>query len=414
MTLKRLLISMAMILTSASLPAGTITSGGGLSLRYAQNPWWLENTPIVHYCIDMDPAYFDYTESELDKLIQETFIEWRQVFTETESDYIDNKKLAPYYELRVATQKFVRTECTRDTDLRFQLGKITEEQKALFLDIRDYIGVAVRTEYDLVNMRGKGFIYISPLNGELAPTSPHLDDQAWSKEVCGGCILRTALRHEIGHLFGMRDGHRSSNLMDEGILDGFTRKMFTQRNLKNLSITKFNNFYDPINLVRVLDSRTYEGCEIDDGYQSNPISAPSFWEAPKDNLCGKIVVNRIGDYSETPAADFDFYSAPDPDSPYKYIGTLSFHGASADGYFLANIDLPENQQVFPYYREAELSGEGAYSSWRTTATYTPASGRSKPVHLKINVLGWEERIDTVGFFNGTLESGLIDLSEMNN
>jgi len=201
------------LLTSGTALAGW-NSGGGELFKDGLNPWFIQNTKTVSACIEVDTDHFHYADG-----------------TDLKRDYID--KVLAYWKgqfagqrvnsefptwPRTATQRFEFGPCTDETEVRFQFGVLSPAQLKQFdrrgQDPRDFLSLAVRTDYDRVSLRGKGFVYIAPDSGPLKPYSSDIIDRPWSAN--GGIRLVKVLAHEVGHIFGV--AHTSSG-PDDGALD---------------------------------------------------------------------------------------------------------------------------------------------------------------------------------------------------
>ena len=193
-----------LFLGTCSLPAlaGPWTSGGGDLLGDSTNPWFLQNTAVVKACIVTDPEHFHLAKGQdlRRDMVEPVLAYWRDQFAVQPAVPDD----IPGYPV-VGTQVFQFGDCTDDTDVRFQFGILSPDQLERFarlgLNPRDMISVAVRTDYDRVNLRGKGFVYVAADSGALAPSSPDVVDQPWSRG--NGGLLLKVLAHELGHIFGV-------------------------------------------------------------------------------------------------------------------------------------------------------------------------------------------------------------------
>ena len=180
-------------------------SGGEVNSN-AQNPWFLENTKTLRYCIRIDEDHFGISGRQADAIIQRAIHYWKLEFD-----------LAFPGEFKLATQVFVRSECSEDLqdeniDLHFQLGTLTAKQETFLAEPTKYVGAAVRTDYDEVNLRAKGFVYISPQTGRLALKQPGIVSLRW--EIYNSKLLYYTLVHELGHVFGIPHRGRSwTNIM---------------------------------------------------------------------------------------------------------------------------------------------------------------------------------------------------------
>ncbi len=117
----------------------------------------------------------------------------------------------------MGTQSFIEVACgTNDIDLQFQFGyeTLTPEQKTFLKDPSKYVGVAVRTAYDPVQIRGKGFIYVASDTGPNAyRNNGTLVSKAWSQPK----LLQYVILHELGHIFGLP--HAGGGLMSQTFLE---------------------------------------------------------------------------------------------------------------------------------------------------------------------------------------------------
>jgi hypothetical protein len=183
-------------------------SGGGELFTDSQNPWFVQNTSEATYCIEIDAANFGQTLDVARAKIEDAFAYWRREFRVVGPSRENGQDVA------VGTQTFRETTCEQNPDIVFQLGTLNDEQAAYLKHPRKVIGEAVRTDYDPVHLKGKGFIYISPETGmhslEGAGPLGSIVPERWRfKE---GILLEIVLIHEIGHVFGL--AHISDTLLD--------------------------------------------------------------------------------------------------------------------------------------------------------------------------------------------------------
>lgn len=175
-------------------------SGGGELIKDAGNPWFLQNTPVANICVLVDEAHF-HTEQPplqvLNRSVAKAIAYWKAEFLVKKAH---SKGTSP----EVATQRFVTGPCDESTDIAFQFGYLSAEQQAKFRELgqdpRELVSIAVRTSYDRVNMRGKGFVYVAADSGDLRPSSATMLDRPW--EQSDGRLLVKVLAHELGHIFG--------------------------------------------------------------------------------------------------------------------------------------------------------------------------------------------------------------------
>lgn len=206
------------ILASTAAWAGNWgSSGNGEFMRDQHNPWFVKNVSEVSYCIEVDPAGFSASPEKIFALTEKALSYWKEEFS------------ANGNVLGIGTQEFkFAVKCKGDEDLKFQFGHgtLTPEQLKEFSDHdedpQNYVGIAMRTEYDKVNLKGKGFIFISSDRGSHPYNAGNgISKNLWSHD---GLLFR-ALQHELGHVFGVAhtDGDFMAADFPENMIRNFRR-----------------------------------------------------------------------------------------------------------------------------------------------------------------------------------------------
>ncbi len=192
-TVVALLFSLCVSAHITAVFDGGGTSAGADLIKDGINPWWLQNTKEVKYCIDVDTATVSATPEKIELLIQKALHYWKVQF----SVQLLQSETVPL----IATQTFLKTSCDKAT-LQFKvgMGTLKSTEKVYLPEPDKTVGLTVRTEYDPVQLVGKGFIYISSdklkdrklgiLNGVESP---------WRYDG----LLYWILVHELGHVFGI-------------------------------------------------------------------------------------------------------------------------------------------------------------------------------------------------------------------
>lgn len=203
------LVVCAIAVTSSAALAGGWIGGGGELFTDSVNPWWVNNTNRVAYCIDIDEQHFGVDLTAARQKVRMALAYWQGEFGSVD-------KTADAGPARLGTQEFNEVSCSDGCELRFQFGVLTGTQARFLKQPQRIIAEAVRTGYDSKTLRGRGFVYVSPETGPLAlngsgPTGGSVISGRWS--VAGGKLLEMVLVHEIGHIFGLQ--HRASgSIMD--------------------------------------------------------------------------------------------------------------------------------------------------------------------------------------------------------
>lgn len=179
------------------------SSGGGHLLTSRVNPWFVQNTKIVTYCIDIDHANFGTTEREADNAFTHAVSYWQREFQFADrAEKISGSSEDDSHPFELATQRFVKGSCTQDVDLVLLLGKLDEEKQAYLINPKKIVAETVVSSYDGQNLRAKGFIYVSPESGRLGLAFGDLQPGRWSAK--SGKRLQMLFIHELGHLFGIK------------------------------------------------------------------------------------------------------------------------------------------------------------------------------------------------------------------
>jgi hypothetical protein len=306
------------IIALLALPAlgGDWVSLGGELFRFARNPWFVKNTTQVTYCVTVDQGSISAKESEVRALILESIAYWKDQFGRVQSGGSGGMK-----SLEVATQDFVEKSCSGSVDLRFAIGygSLTKEEIDYLKDPRKYVGVTVRTDYDQVKLKGKGFIYISSDIGPFAYHNPgHLTEKAWQHPL----IMKYALIHELGHVFGIP--HTGTGLMSETFLD-------------QLLLKKFTSIY----LRYPLESYLYPASEITicDGTGSFD---RDFFQVPTSEKCIRFRAKKQ-------RTAWDVFKLKDASASEELIGEVIGTSPTAEvlgGQPAVFLHLPDEQAVF--------------------------------------------------------------------
>lgn len=201
------LVLVYLIIMSGLAHAGWTSGGGGL-LKDAHNPWFLNNTSEVKYCIKIDEANFGQKLSQVSEAVKRSLDFWKRNFKTANASTIP-----PIGTIILAQQNFVETNCDFKQDITFQFGVLDGQQFKYFKNPTQYVAAAIRTQYDRVNMKGKGFIYVSPEAGTLALNSKNVIKYPWSSH--DGALLVPILIHELGHIFGLQHNHLISFMEED-------------------------------------------------------------------------------------------------------------------------------------------------------------------------------------------------------
>lgn len=187
---------------------GGWVSGGGELIRDGHNPWFVSNVRDVNYCIDIDDLNFGQSRVRIQAIVQKVIENWKSEFQLTQPvNFSGNRTLA------IATQSFHEVPSSSAVDIRLQFGVLSGAQIAKIGDPTKFLGVSIRTDYDPIQLRGKGFIYISPSNGPLKFADDKVISDPWLQG--DGALLYAVLLHEFGHVFGLVHSSSGFDIMNE-------------------------------------------------------------------------------------------------------------------------------------------------------------------------------------------------------
>lgn len=202
--LKRVVTALILLSTTVMAGEGNGSSGGGHIYGDQLNPWFLQNTKTVTYCVRVWPNFSKLSPARINELVKDAFGFWSQKFAEVNNEIPEEPGT-----IRLGTQDFIQTKCSANTDITFQMGHLTKTQKKAIPSYEHTAGVAMRTEYDTKQLRGRGFIYMAPERGSMRPQSTNLFDRFWS--IQEGERLKLAILHELGHVFGLQDNYYAAD-----------------------------------------------------------------------------------------------------------------------------------------------------------------------------------------------------------
>lgn len=379
----------------------SVTDAGGRIVTWSENPWFLENTSKVEYCIEVDKE-FGLSKSAVRPLVRDAFKVWKNFFAETVPEEY-KEILTPYNRIKVGTQTFVEEDCSDSSSIRFQFGFLTDEQQQVFQNPRQFIGAAVRTEYDTVELRSKGFVYIASLTGANAPYSNHIATDAYSDfdhPSKGSLALKVNLIHEIGHIFGLK--HSSLPVMEakvpHAMISKDIRKLLTAPMREATKIILWH-FLNPMEITSLNTGNAKSSCEDNRNILTH--KGKDFFGVSKK--CHHVSITFSGSTTSLEVKQSN------NNHDWEVLYQARTIGSGYQSKTLVSIVLPENQKVFSALeQDAEGNKQYFYSaenyySHRKSSLSTNA-GTGKPVILHATTGNLFGNFDMTGSIDNRVES----------
>jgi hypothetical protein len=360
------------------------SSGGGEIPSVHNNPWFAFNSTDVAYCVRIEEQHFGASRTEIDAAIKAGFFFW-QTQLKAHGGFYDSG-----VEVILGEQAFREVPCGSSESITFQFGVLTSEQAQYLKDPSRVVATAVQTAYDSVNLRGSGFIYVSPESGPYAlidnGSEGGILPNRWRH--ANGKLLEIALAHEIGHVFGI--AHLQRGIMDAQALSEVIRRNNAAEMPEGFIVPPmFFKTDDDTGYTPVLTTEVYCSPETSDA------SLIKFLGGPESHKWLKITMLTGG--------KMGVFAATDKNLPYEEIGTLVPNGEyEGHGSSVITFDLPPTQRVYDQTHSGKTLKLDFFSSATMAMQYTT---RDNNLKREILLTMEPDRI-TLG---GVLPSGKISL-----
>jgi hypothetical protein len=368
---------------SPAVFAGGMTGGGGELLQDAVNPWFVQAAStagpgaheathkVVRYCVEADEDAFGLPMEDLETQVQRAFDYWWDEFSSAELP--SNGPGAT--KVLVAMEKFGEQACDGTEQLRFQFGTLSEPQLASFAavgqDPTKFVAVAIRTDYDEINLQGKGFIYVSPPKGKLAMAGRDIASDAWQRQ--NQAPLAGVLAHELGHMFGLQHSGAYNELMGAGFPEYLVNK-------------NTNYFGSTSGIFKIPQG-------VDLNTQAITPFAAEFFGAP---AAAKLISIRILPGRLQVATTSDEILRP------TIIGEATLTDSLVDRLQpLVRLWLPDGQTLFPNIPSQFgkiLTGPTARQTEATGIYVNAATGEKRNVHVHMS----PDKVQVGGIWNGQI------------
>ncbi|MEY4630914.1 MAG: hypothetical protein RIQ81_1034, partial [Pseudomonadota bacterium] len=158
------LCALALNFTSTTLAAWH--SGGGELIRDGRNPWFIGKATQASYCIKTSEDFPIQDHDRLDQAIRYAIDFWQERIELAEP--YRKALLTDGSKIQVGPGTFSRKICDGSEDIAFQFGYLNDLQRRALIDPQNFAAITIRTDYDEVNLRGKGFVFVSTDRGPNA------------------------------------------------------------------------------------------------------------------------------------------------------------------------------------------------------------------------------------------------------
>lgn len=330
--LKLYLIISILIYAQVAISGPWISSGGDL-LKDARNPWFIFNTPKVNFCVAIDSTTSSASIDGIRSAVKKSLLFWEREFLENKSTNVGNLSSLP-----LVVPTFNEVACDGREDLAILLGvnTLNPQQKAFISQANiESVASAVRTNYDPVNLKAKGFIYITGDRNKKLWVH-----DAWSDT----SRLTIVLAHELGHVLGvphMQGDYASvTNQVNIPLALNLMSENLPQAAVLERTDTAFRMSRGIIPILSAI--KNFSSCNIS-------ASSKIWFQVNSEITCLKIVLED----SNLPGTTFASIFANDNKGQSFLIGSLKLDGVSkplltSKFDIITQVNITSKQNVFKF------------------------------------------------------------------
>ncbi len=201
------LLWLLLLLRPLLLVAESGWSGNGGDGHFTQNNIWNVGDQPIPYCLQVAPA-FPFQQSELEEMITKSIQLWTDFFKKyqmNEKNLLFKISVGQFQNLGRISQQFIKkNDCSLspiesgEIQFFFGLKNAVIKNYSQFSSAELKLGAAIRPDYDHLNYRHGGYIWIDAFSTEKNK-------------------MQHLILHELGHIFGMK--HNSTYVMNEEVAE---------------------------------------------------------------------------------------------------------------------------------------------------------------------------------------------------
>jgi hypothetical protein len=350
--------------------AGSWSSGGGEILEHAQNPWFIDvGQPIkpISYCVVVGDD-FPVGQRSLEDLVEAAFGWWTNQFSNAhfpENTAYFSSKGEQKVVVGINTSHIYKQNCSSDVDLAFQFGHLEpyqiDEFKTLNVDLTRYVALTIRTDYS-DELRGKGFIYVSPDRGPNAFTGHNILPNAWTENDENFTRLRGIIVHEMGHVFGLKHGATNDTIMSAKFAEA--------------TVTRIGYpYYNSLNEAVFFPKQGRLNDTFCDPLEPKYKNIRAFFEIPDTTECLRIFLDMNQLYVSTGRKQHNL--------SWELVGRAKFDNRAERYHQLVSLWLPPTQTLFKNLTwPSVLLGAASAEIQQAAVFKNEVSGKHSPLFIQ--------------------------------
>lgn len=261
MNLIKIFLIIFVLCFSQSGMCGGWVSGGADNIGDTQNPWFIQTTDQVRYCINFSEQEVTISRSNFEEVFKRALSDWHIIL---KSYYA--RKSGAHLLYRAGLQDWVAVSCNENPDVKVAVGwnGLTSLEKK-YLGQNDqkhqHISEVIRTSYDQVLLRGKGIIFVG---SDIGQNAFNIESTQIARPWSNPKLLYLVLMHELGHVNGFPHLSNAIFPIDGSSLKWLMSARFPEMILEKVIWGPQGSFSGPITegIGELFDPKAYKACNI--------------------------------------------------------------------------------------------------------------------------------------------------------